>query len=852
MQASAMATQVRALHSFTCSSSTTVQQQVVEPPHLLRSWPLDSSTFAEEMLLYTSCSIDVAAHALLAALNTQYCRGAQVSIQPTEVLHDTSRSCPATSSTTAGASNSSEISSSCYGVDNLACLPSDLLAQVLSLLPLADRLRSCAVACRALQAAAFEASSGLVVRVLTKQQHADAFAAWIAKPANGSALLQLNVNCGILELLLLPAYKHQVTPVSIAMPWRNFGQLQSLQLVYMVLQPGGVSTQQQESPASGVADPNSDSGGASDNSITAAGALAQSSSSSSSSAAAVTAGSDNSGGAFDLNSLLGPLAVNSSSTAGDANSNSNSRNLTSLPAPVIGSSGHSSSSGSGSGTFGAATSNSSSRGLGSLPAPVIIGSSSSSSSNNPLTALTSLQRLSLRHCDPAPCFGLGFSQLTALSALQQLTLLNPLLDKQEAAESAEEADNPHLSALVGTLVHLLQLSELSLGGWYDSHMGAAVAAGLSSLTRLQRLELQYVGERFGGLMKPADPVLLRMLPVSLTALQCTSCCIQGDEPEVLRLQPEEERLLQFWLPGRLNSQLAEPQQLGLGGTLSSSSTEPQQLGLGGTLSAQFNALRRLQLQDTDFIAKLLLQMPQLYSLSIAYGSRELRSEFILPSKDIPMRALLAQLCDVLPQLQQLRELSLFGIMPRPPKWDDAHGQQAFGVPALQQPAVDGAAGCVNYAGLTASSRLTCLRIESCSMTEGATATAAAALQQVFGAGQQLPHLQTVLLAASPLPELEVLEGCYDRDPQDYGYCIGLQDLREEDVASMPKHSLVLSPGDAARIVQCCPNLRSLGAVLVGKGLTAAELAPLLLLTQLPCLGIAGEGCDDAVAGQVLA
>jgi hypothetical protein len=136
------------------------------------------------------------------------------------------------------------------------------------------------------------------------------------------------------------------------------------------------------------------------------------------------------------------------------------------------------------------------------------------------------------------------------------------------------------------------------------------------------------------------------------------------------------------------------------------------------------------------------------------------------------------------------------------------------------------------------------------LTETATATAAATAQQVFGAGQQLPHLQTVLVAASPLPELEVPPSqtvSHSRYPDE-----GYEDLKEEDPASMPKHSLVLGPGDAARIVQCCPNLRSLGALVVGEGVTALKLAPLLLLTQLTCLGIAGEGCDDAVAAQVLA
>jgi hypothetical protein len=432
---------------------------------------------------------------------------------------------------------------------------------------------------------------------------------------------------------------------------------------------------------------------------------------------------------------------------------------------------------------------------------------------------------------------LGFSQLTALADLQQLTLLDIVLGEGRPAESSYVRDSPHWRALAGTIGQLQQLSELSFGGWDHSYhrMGADAAAELSKLTQLQRLELHSVGEPAQGTL-PSDPVLLRMLPVSLTALQCTSCCIHGDAPELRRLQPHQEMMRQSWFPNADSIQQEAAQQL------------------GQISSFQFNALRSLQLQDTYFTPKLLLQMPQLHSVSIVFGSRELRNRDELPPKDIPMRALLAQLCDVLPQLQQLRELSLFGIMPRLQSRREAaeaavlaaHMQQALDVPAPQQPAAD----CVNYAGLTASSRLTCLRIESCSLIEGAAATAAAAVQQMFGAGQQLPHLHTMLVAASPLPELEVSPSqtvSHSRYPDE-----GYQDLFEEDVKHMPKHSLVLGPGDAARIVQCCPNLRSLGALVVGEGVVVSELAPLLLLTQLTCLGIAGGGCDDAVAGRVLA
>jgi hypothetical protein len=181
----------------------TQQQRSCKTPQPLPFTPDIATSLLKQTATYISDACGVAC-AGLAASNAQcFLAAAQASIKPSEVLHDssstgsdknshqsnlihTSSSCPSTTSTAAtsaaafnsstggSSSNSSEISSSCYAVDNLACPPRDLLARVLSLLPLPDRLVSCAAACLALQAAAL---ADLVVPFLTKQQHADAFAA---------------------------------------------------------------------------------------------------------------------------------------------------------------------------------------------------------------------------------------------------------------------------------------------------------------------------------------------------------------------------------------------------------------------------------------------------------------------------------------------------------------------------------------------------------------------------------------------------------------------------------------------------------------------------------------------------
>jgi hypothetical protein len=66
------------------------------------------------------------------------------------------------------------------------------------------------------------------------------------------------------------------------------------------------------------------------------------------------------------------------------------------------------------------------------------------------------------------------------------------------------------------------------------------------------------------------------------------------------------------------------------------------------------------------------------------------------------------------------------------------------------------------------------------------------------------------------------------------------------------YCLNISGTDAADIARCCPALKELGVALLDEHVEADDLAPLLQLSGLRELSIAGEGCTDGVAEAVLA
>jgi hypothetical protein len=160
-----------------------------------------------------------------------------------------------------------------------------------------------------------------------------------------------------------------------------------------------------------------------------------------------------------------------------------------------------------------------------------------------------------------------------------------------------------------------------------------------------------------------------------------------------------------------------------------------------------------------------------------------------------------ELLAVLPRLQQLQVLSL-------DSFDD-----------------DDAVTAADYAALTASSNLVSLQLVCCSIPQ-------AALQHMFAPGRRLPHLRclNVSLAGGGEPVTP---------------CWWVSDALLMD-------NLLFTPGDAQRLVECCPALQELGCVTLCHGASSSLLVPLLQLSKLTSLLIGGTMCGDAEAAKLLA
>lgn len=226
-------------------------------------------------------------------------------------------------------------------------------------------------------------------------------------------------------------------------------------------------------------------------------------------------------------------------------------------------------------------------------------SSSSASSSNPFTALTALTSLRLPNC-AAMQFGFGLSQLTALSALQQLVLLDIMVgdgSEQQAADGDTGAFSAELGSTLGQLVQLTNLVlSLQRSQGHGVRLDGAVCTAASRLSRLQSLCLDAVGTQ-------ELPLRLQQLPQSLTMLS-------------------------------LRSGVTSSQELGGRSITSSSSIDG---------SFHVPALQELSIRSTVFDPAALLHMPQLQDLDVAAGCTS-----------IPMHDMLA----VLPGLPKLQKLSL--------------------------------------------------------------------------------------------------------------------------------------------------------------------------------------------------
>jgi hypothetical protein len=158
------------------------------------------------------------------------------------------------------------------------------------------------------------------------------------------------------------------------------------------------------------------------------------------------------------------------------------------------------------------------------------------------------------------------------------------------------------------------------------------------------------------------------------------------------------------------------------------------------------------------------------------------------------------LLDVLPQLQQLQELQLFGVLGWPPH-QHTH----------------------NYAALFAASGLTALNLIHSDLDPYFG-------QAVFAPGVQLPLLRRLQMG--------------------WGYWDSVQQCMDPGWEELPEHdSWPLGPGDIDGLVRCCPNVQQLWlTTVIAPG---TPMAALMALTALTELLVGGDVIDDVVAVDVL-
>jgi hypothetical protein len=128
------------------------------------------------------------------------------------------------------------------------------------------------------------------------------------------------------------------------------------------------------------------------------------------------------------------------------------------------------------------------------------------------------------------------------------------------------------------------------------------------------------------------------------------------------------------------------------------------------------------------------------------------------------------------------------------------------------------------AGLTASSKLETLIFMDCALPAGA-------LGYMFPAGRQLQ-------------ELHELEISWDDHLEHHNWW--------DNSATRNSASLVLSPGDLARLVAACSSLRRLATLRAGSGIPCEQLQGLLELPALTELCVAGNAWNNRATEQVLA
>jgi hypothetical protein len=241
-------------------------------------------------------------------------------------------------------------------------------------------------------------------------------------------------------------------------------------------------------------------------------------------------------------------------------------------------------------------------------------------------------------------------------------------------------------------------------------------------------------------------------------------------------------------------------------------------------------LRVWEWEGTGFRPALLNRMLQLRWLDL---SVEVRSNHPWGSTDV---------LAVLPQLQQLQRLKLYGLQ-HWPEISAAHHDVilAEGVPFGAGPGVAAvrealeaaeAAAAASSAALTASSRLSSLSSEDCWFPAGSVG-------RMFPASKFLPFLQAL--------DFNVCDGDLEFD-----------DFQDKDIGPvtpvlLPRCSLQIQPGELQGLIRCCPNLRELSTLWLDTGGRCLEQQrQLLQLKKLTKLGIGGSSVDDDTACGVLA
>jgi hypothetical protein len=283
------------------------------------------------------------------------------------------------------------------------------------------------------------------------------------------------------------------------------------------------------------------------------------------------------------------------------------------------------------------------------------------------------------------------------------------------------------------------------------------------------------------------------------AVATVSSLSQLQELQLEHIGTRQQPLQMQWLPSsltyvRLSDCTVSCEATGSGRSSSSSSTSSWQLPV----------LQQLELTELmrGLEPALLKQMTQLRVFS--YAPSEARNALYYG----PV-LLEHQLVEVLPQLQNLQHLQLDRLV----RWPSP----------------------TSCASLAASSQLTALILIECRLPAGA-------VQHLFAAGQQLQQVQQIKVVAA----------------DDYQEDINHKRIEPDYKAGvLQESSLNLGPGDLAKLASCCPRLRDLSLIwcdLPGpsSGKDALEAAPLLQLTALTALQVAGRHWNDAVVESVLA